>query len=809
MTAHARTNCRALLGCLCLLLTALGCAHAKEVPSAFSYLTAPTPTQELKALLSRPDEAPERSELDLLVYTSQTSEDALTLHAARLSDEVISPLWQRAMTPLSQPVVTGSVVVVSVAREGGAALAVLDAESGRVHFTHPIDLPFVGAEAHGDTLYAVLSQGVTGDAPRESVVLALGLERGDIRFTHRFRASAGAPLIARGALLVPWDRQHLSILDLRTGAALGRLRLADHTLAFLLREGGELYYGYRSFHRLDASAALGLGQASLAEPLDLPVLPADPPPIPDRYVLGPARRSAHGRVRLLARPGHPSAYYVYHRHIFALRRDGGALSVRWAARLEDEVAEVQWRPSGLLVATEAGEVLTLDAEHGNARSLGQVQRIAAATFAGDRDLRAAVTTSDSDQGTEDAAARLITQLRAVAFDRDNRLMASRRLAITALAQYKGPEVTRLLLALRTDGSVRGPLYDALTDALTNREVDAELVREVLSQRYDFVDRTGDPPLDVLVAWLARDPSPKSTEALVGLLHSPRVPARDLSVVADALAQRRDDLATSALLTFLRMYRADSVFATRKDALTRAAEGTFLRGDASVRAHLKAVAEAPTSHGYLRQHLKDLFAHATRDDAGSASTARASVPEIDVNGQALAAEARARLNREDVDAALEAGGPALSACARQIRASAPHLRALRIDLVLAGRGTVEDVRVTPAPPRAAECLTAALTPLPFGRFTQAVQRLVLSLRIGPQTPPDEVVTEAGPWWETTRARIPDEPQPTRALPFWQPRPALRLEDFELEQRPPAAPAANAAEAAPESQRPWWYPTFSDQ
>lgn len=793
---------------LCALVVAVGCAYGAKVAPAFSYRAAATPTGTLAALLSRPDAAPAPPSHATLFYTVAPTHDAAArIGASRITNEGVTPLWQRTLEVMSQPVGAGPVVVTAIATRGGNAVAVLDADDGRTRFTRPSRLPLVGAAAHGDTLYLVLSEGISGTVPRSSEVWALDLNSGTPRFSHRFAASAGAPFVARGLLWVPWDRQHLSALDLNDGRELGRLHLRDHALAFLVREEGELYYGYRNFHRLDASASRGVGDQSMAEPLGLPILPGEPLPASDSYLLGPAQRSAHGRVRLLARPGTAWAYYVYHRHIFSLTRDGDEMRVRWAARLQDEVAEVRWLASGLLVATEAGEVFTLAASDGSKRTLGNLGAVAAGTLVGEIDVTRTAEDNLRGERAENSEARLIVQLRDVASDRDNRLMASRKLAISALARHQDPQVTRDLLTLLADRSVRGPLHDTLTEALRGRTVSWDFLEAALRRGYDFVDGTDDAPLDVFVAWLDRDQSPESTAALVGLLNNPRVPVRDLGLVVDALARRTDATASAALAAFLRLYRADSVFALRKEALSRAAEGAFLHGGDSTRASLEAVAAAPGSHAYLRQHIQDLFAHAPRVSDAHASVESGQGADLARPEPAAATATRSRLGPEDVTLALESGMSQLRACAEQIHGTTTHLRRMRIDLTIMGTGQVKDVRVTPAPPGARRCLEDALAPVRFAAFEQTVQRVTLSLQLARDTPPTEVVTEVGPWWERLRARVADEPEPTRGLPFWQPRPPLRFDDFDL----PASRSASQDEgdAGPDEARPWWFPTHSDE
>jgi len=336
----------------------------------------------------------------------------------------------------------------------------------------------------------------------------------------RQRARATSGLAARGAgrcfgrtasaggmVLIPWERpehrraRRAHRARARASALHRRRRRVD-----LRRPDGHLL---RPPRHLSPHAALGQRHAC---GLDTPrrgcsaICRATRTSTTTASCRSPARGSARGRIRVYFAPAPATDpdevriagdtyYFVYYRYVFAYALDG---TMRWGAhrraghhrRAGARGWALHRRRAGAAARPRSGDrprSLVGRQQHGS--------RVGRSRRGGLRCWR------DERHGA--SAAR--GAHREIVLDPDNRLVPARAYAVESLAEIEEPEITRDLL----DSLRAAPRCPARCVKRSPRRF-ARVARarsfliEALGRRYDFIEDTQAPPLEVIVPVAARD-----------------------------------------------------------------------------------------------------------------------------------------------------------------------------------------------------------------------------------------------------------------------------------------------------------------
>ncbi len=666
------------------------CAATARVYPALSLSTPSSTGEVLDAVAERARSAPPRAVPPIAVLVATPPSEGfrvLDLPSGR-------PLGQVNTRLLGRPWALGDLVVARV--EGAvAAWSLAGIERWRV----PDEgLELVGADREGGRIAIVLGGG--GVTRRRGVLLTLEAADGTV-VSHRATDHAlGAPAIVGDRVVLPWEGQNVSVLTLRGDDEIARLRSRDDVIGFARREGPAVYFGGRALYRLDARAATGTRVGSAAFVLRRDDLPGSAPLAHDVYTPARPGLDARERVRVIWRPDparegvallHGAVFVLYHRLVFCLGADDGA--VRWAWTHPRDIAGADVSNGGLTAVDDAGEVLVLDASNGatvwraNSGST-TVQAVLQLPI----DFRAA--------GHGGGQRPLVEGLLEAAGGTDTRLLPAQRFAVRALGASEDPTACGALVAVMTRGDAPLELRNSAGDELVRRARPCDGLIEALEVRYDFVRGTRPNSVGILARAVAASGDRRAVPHLLNHLGDPGTPAADLPLVAAALRALGDRAAVPGLMEFLRQYHADTgavvpvgggepiderdpVEQQRIDAALEVVARALaeMGGPAEQRA-LDAVAAHPTTPGNVRQ----IISARPRPSADGGTLAN------DGGSDMTFAAPPTRLSPDAIADAFDVHRTTLLACLRDARSRPTQVRVqFRYD----AQGTISQPLVLPA------------------------------------------------------------------------------------------------------------------
>lgn len=547
----ARPLCsRALLLPLCLAAgLGVGCGGVegtRRVPFAVGRIAATrAEATTLAAEVARSPEAPVEAVAVWVAAAPAQGFSVVSLPSGRR-------LGASTATLEGRPHLAGDRVL---ARSGGSIVAwALDGtEAWRVP-DGGFDL--AGVSRDGGRIAMTLGGG--GVTRRRGALVVLEAADGRELLRRRVDHALGAPAMVGSQVFVPWDGQNLSAFAVDGGEEIARLRSRDDVFAFARRDGEALYFGARSLYRLSAEAASGRRDGGGAWRLERDDLPGDAPFALDSYTALRAQLDARERVRLVWRPDpqrqgvallHGQVYSLYHRELFALDAQSGA--VRWAAVLPSDVVAAEVVDAGVVLLDESGTATLVDPQTGRAR--WRLQTGVTGTQAALQLPRA----FSAAGGVEEAAVSVVEGLRqAAAAGNDARMAPAQRFAVRALAAIEDAEATGALVSLLTTATLPPEVYDVVAEAVAARTRGAPSMLDALRARYDFVRGTAAPPVGVLARGLASAGERSAVPQLLAHLHDPATPTRELPHLTAALRRLGDAGAVPGLLAFVRRYHAD-------------------------------------------------------------------------------------------------------------------------------------------------------------------------------------------------------------------------------------------------------------
>jgi len=595
-----------------------------------------------------------------------------------------SMLWRAPVSSRTIPHVAGSVIVTQeeegvVARDLWTGAVRFRAEDGALHL--------VGADGDGSVSAVVLSTGGGVGAHSRILLATEGAVDHDFEVDH----AMGMPAVLGGLAFLPWGSQNMSVLDVRSGTEVARVRLLDEVVGSARVSGEQVYFGQRSAFRFDRNIAEGTRSAASSLTPSVGELPGRPGLVVDAYRPPLHPESALHRVRLEWAPAGEgndfrfadnNLYLVFYRLIFALSPETG--EVRWAHAHEEDVVGATAVQGGLFIVDARGQIAFARAGDGavaNGPALGTNVMVAA--------LRAAA--ADPPTTSTGTPPPLVDQLLAVAQDTDARLVPGQLFAVERMTALEQPEATSRLISLCDGRDYPGTVRVAACTAVASRDVGAAAVVTALERHAGFLEGTTAPPVGALARAAARMEESRAVPLLIAHLKDPDTASADLAPLLVALGALGDNSAAQPVHDFIRTYHADPVDEDVVRGLEAAIQALLaLQGPVAREAFEEVVADPmsiPVARERSQQALFDLETAAR--EASEAEAAEEEDGEDDTEGESTRPR---RVTLAMVEQLLMPVRSQMLAC---LSAAPTHPRTARIILRLDGEGQIERVSIAPA------------------------------------------------------------------------------------------------------------------
>jgi outer membrane protein assembly factor BamB len=725
-------------------------------------------------------------------------------------------LWRRELDTGSRPEILGDVVLCV----SGGRLHALDTASGKGLWHRRIGTPlYLGAARSGEVVVYATAADSPGGESGVSFVTAVAARDGKPLWQRQTRGRLGRPAAVSDLAFVPWDGQSLVALDLEDGTERARLRAGDDVIRWVRAGVSGVYFGDRNLYRLGSEGYDGTrdGAPHLRAPLR--EAPAGPPldggALPDL----PGGPSARGEIRVhFETAGVPDDrvalvddrfYLVFHRYILGLDQRGNPA---WARMFSDNAVGGRAVPGGLAAVFANGELRLLDAVDGRERRTARMPA---------RLRAAAVDAAGIGPGPGEAGppVPLREALFRMALDPDNRLVAARVYAIEQLARMPDPEVTRDLLDLYTDPTLAPYLRKRILRALRERKSGSNYLIDALLERYDFVAGTETPPLSAIVPAVVALGERRALPHLLRHLGDHETPAAELPAVVEGIAALGDRKAAAALLSFVRLYRADSSFRGAVAPLLLAARGVLRHGGEAGRELLSRIAGQRGTLPGLSAGIRKLLEKERQGKTDAAfrvgEKAKAPLPE--------------RLGQREIRAAISGHIDGLRACIIEELGRNASVRLVRLAFVIDNDGRPHGLRFVPGTPEFVDCMAPRVRRIRFPRFRAARQLGSYTIYLkkqpagagGGEAAPGRAgglpspyhaertaATTREPFWAAAKRRAEQEGReaPAAARPWWM-RPG-RAARAGGETTPGGREAGAAPSVAPASETvvedTWWLP-----
>lgn len=623
--------------------------------------------------------------------------------------------WAVETEVLTTPILAGPAVVTT---EGAGRIVARSVEDGRVLFNvEDEELRLVGADGEGDRVLIALARG-EGESPRGLVV---GGSSAGAHWQEDLPLPVGDPAVAGGIAVVPWAHQRVSFLDATNGQELARIRLSDTVAGHAFRHDRSVIVGQHELLRVTPQIQeANRSPEDVLEPPARP-LPGLPPMMRDGYEGRFAIRHAYNRVRLIwaLREGRELGLaeeglgFAFYRIVFGLHHLDD--EVRWITALPSDVVGASAAHHGILVATEAGELVYLQSSDGRPAWRAELGApvVAAEIEIGD---------FEPDGSVEGELEPLPDQLRRVATLDDARLGAARALAIRHLARFADEEVTEELIALCADRSPgAAPARRAACDALSERTSGGPQVRRALEERASFLEDRPAPPVGSLARAAANMGIRNSVVLLIRHLEDPATPRDELVRLFEGLGRLGDRRAVAPIESYLRLYHADATDALDVEVLGAAAEA-LLQLDGTRFSIVEELSSDPLAPEPARSRLAEALTASRREENEEPTTAAEPAPRDEATPPPEE-ELPERITSEMRHAVFEPLEPRLRRCLQRTEGE-PHPSA-RIVLTVRDDGRPGTVTVTPS--ALSECVEPLVRGLSFPRTQRGREALIHIVR----------------------------------------------------------------------------------
>jgi hypothetical protein len=769
-----------------LLLVCLGSCAGSLAPAFDSRLPDNEPARMTSLLQRLPSAQASRDQDATLIATTNGPQPELIAYDLARS----AVRWRVRLAADSQPQLLSDLVLTTSRQQ----LLGFDAQTGRPRFAVGTGAcTYLGAARDAKRVFFVCQYAELDLHAQPSAELtALDAHSGRVLWRRQAQGALGRPAAVSGLVLVPWQQQSLSLLDARNGRELARLRSRDDVIDWVRADERGVFFGKGTLYRLGAHGYAGHHAGASFTSVPSAALPGQPLSMESAFWPRPGSRSARGKIALYLEPEAVGAdgvriargryYFVFYRYVFGFDAAGTLL---FARVLPSDAIAGQAVTAGLALALEAGAVWLLSPIDGATLMQANIgSPLASASLAASGLVSAQVAAQ--------ATPSLRRSLTEIALDADNRLVPARAYAVAQLAKLDDPEVTRDLLDIYAQSSTPPELGRTVADALLTRRVGLDHLIEALAARYDFLEQSRPAPLAVIVPPLVQAHEARALPRLVERMFDHETPLAVLPAVVRAVVALGDDSALAPLVSFLRLYRADSSFAAEPDALIEAARGILVHGGAEGPVLLRSIAGDGRASPTLARGVAALLNQ--RHGAQAPALVMADATET-LAGPPLPE----RLSQEAINATFAEHVDDLRACLIDELGRNPKLAQVRIAFIAEADGSTHALSFAPNTAELQDCLYPKVAGYRFPRFRwgREVESYVIALhtRAAEPSAADATTGEERFWdWSAARPRSEDRASSKAASPWWHSQQSFAPQASPQDTREEAAPA-RAKEAAP--------------
>ncbi len=545
---------RAHLGAFALL-TLAGCGGT---PDAFSTQYADNDRSDIEVLLNRVQNAPPRVASTVAVGITRAPTQ---LYGFDLASQ--RTLWKQPIAATSAPFLAGESVIFQTEK----SVVGVSLRTGEKQFEVARGQKTLrGADGDGALAVFAMSEG-QGTQAKSELVLA---RRGRIDWDRPIDGVVGVPAVTGTVVLVPWNNQYVTAVDVESGKEVARVRVRDGVLAHAFRDRESTYVGSQ-YGMTRVTESIGSGTLRGAGYFKLPDENLPGRPLLLRDVYGEQKPtppdSATHRIQLAWEPRamegvrvglqDDNVYLVFYRFVFALSPTD--YSVRWVHRNEVDIVGAAAQPGSVVIADEGGTFLELAAASGRVgfRASSELPSTV---------VRIPIGSRTTDPGEPLAPDEQRAALLNAAQDTDARMVPGRILAVRALTKLDDAEATASLIALCDQTQSAPAVRTEACNALKSRVLGADYLLGALGRHAQYLEGTSTPPVGALARAAVGIKEKRAVEPLVLHLTDPNTPSSDLVAVVVALKELGDASTSAPLSTFLMRYHADPIDAETVNAL---------------------------------------------------------------------------------------------------------------------------------------------------------------------------------------------------------------------------------------------------
>lgn len=697
--------------------------------------------QKAKAVDGQPENS-KRIPIVVLV----TEEKPRSLMAMDLTNG--KKLWKITPSIQSEVTLSDDLVIYS----STSSINAHDIFTGKKLWSHELEEGWNYHGADVDDGIIAISVGVGGKDANQYAngrVVALEAKTGVPIWNHLSGGGLlGEPLVYAGMVFVPWDRQKIAILDATDGQEICRILASDFTINFVEGSAQGVFYGstgsrkgMSTLYRFDDNSATGKRDGTTAFAPSIELVPGEPSFRRDAFAGPVSGRSASEKIRFHWKPAAAKKesismernlfYLHYWRYIFAL--DSATGQLKWAYRSDKDIESIKVVTDHVLGVDTAGELFAIQSATGARIWKGQAEsKIVAAVFDADGFKPEA-------KGESAAAADPITSLKEIIWDRDNRMLPIRAYAAFLLAAFPQPEVTRELLQIYSNAATPKGLRNAVVQALSGRTSGGNYLVDALHMRYDFLEQTQPPPMNVVAPALVNMKEKSAVPGLLSHLMDHETSMDHLPHIVTAIRDLGDISTVGTLKQFVTLYHADSSFIEHENTLALATE-SILKFDNKEEAKrfMTKIMDDPQTLPALKTQIEailspEIAAQKAREAKELAEKKAAQKRQKELEQSQAAAEANRvpdALSRSTINRTIAGYQEHFKPCVQAALGIAPTLQTIRMRFVITGHsGEASDLRILPNNiPNLAECLSSSLGMVSFPRFRNLRQMATYTITI---------------------------------------------------------------------------------
>ncbi len=652
-------------------------------------------------------------------------------------------LWQMSVPINSELSLGGD----SVVFKSGNQVAAYSLKNGQKQWDLDLDegWDYYGSDVSGEL--AAVSLGVGGSGAggySNGKIVVLKSSNGFPVWEHGAGSGlVGEPVVVGDLVFVPWNRQKIVVIDVDEKEEICRVRAEDYSINYLLRGSGGVYFGslatkksQSSLLRFNENAATGTSEGSTVFVPKLKPVPGVAHFGRDGFATAVGGRSTEEKIRFHWQPTHfkedlvamegGKFYLHYWRYIFAF--DAQSSKVVWSYISGENIESLQVLKGGHVIgANTSGRLFLLDGATGKeVWTLSTDEEILSAAFDAN---------GFNTGATGGAPGDVVDGLKDIILDNDNRMLPIRAYATHLLADIPKPEITRDLLDIYSSPTSPKLLREAVVDAVDARTTGAEYMVDALKMRYDYLEQTQAPPMQIVAPALVNMKEAGSVPELLAHLMNHETPIENLSPILTAVEALGDASVVAPLMKFITLYHADAAFLGNEEILAQAAAivlkfGEKEKAEKFILATRQDVQTLVPLKAELREVLDPAAVAAERAERKAKEVAEEKA-QAEVERKAKeAAYIPPSLSREDINKTIQENQSLLKPCVVEALKKSPGLQQIRLRFLLTGEtGMVSDMRVLPNNiVGLQECMAGAFEKVQFRQFKTIRQMATYTISI---------------------------------------------------------------------------------